>query len=303
MTGLTDFITEAQWTDILLVWYVIVDDVYRILEGHHGRWRQRGPEPEFSDSEVITVSLLIDTFFHGHEDLGLSFLRQYHRDLFPRLLPPGQFNQRRRELRLITEQIRQYIVVDWGLIDPNDRCRLTDSAPIPACTYARASRNQTVSGAEYFGVMTSRGAKLFGWRLYLTTTADQVVDQWFLAPAAPHDSKVMASLFEDDRNLAVFGDGAFHDPAEMTFLQRSRNIHVWATPRKDSRTPWPDEFRRLATRLRRRIETALSVLVTVFNIERPASRSLSGCVARIATRMLAYTLTFITGPLLAQLNP
>ena len=301
MTGLTDFITEALWEDILLVWFVLVDDAYQVLETHHGRWRRRGPQPTFGDSEVITVSLAIDTFFHGHEDLGLAFLRQYHLDMFPNLLPPGQFNQRRRQLRLIMEQIRRYINAAWGLVDPQEPFRLMDSAPIPACTYARASRNQTIAGPEYFIVMKSRGAKLFGWRLYLTTTCDQVVDEWMLAPAAPRDSKVMHGLFDHVRDQIVFGDGAFHDPVEMNYLRKTRNIHVWATPRKDSRTPWPAEFRRLATRLRLRVETALSVLVTVFNIERPGSRSLSGCIARVATRMLAYSLAFITGPLLALL--
>ena len=108
-------------------------------------------------------------------------------------------------------------------------------------------------------------------------------------------------LFDSIRDQVVFGNGAFHDPAEMDYLRKPRNIHVWARHRKDSRTPWPAEFRRFAARLRLRVETALSVLVTVFNIERPGSRSLSGCIARVATRMLAYSLAFITRPLLAQL--
>jgi hypothetical protein len=124
MTGLTDFITNAQWEDILTVWYVVGDDAYKAWEATSGPWRQRGPEPEFSDSEVITVALMIETFFHGHAALGLAFLRQYHRELFPQLLPDGQFNERRRALGLITEQIRQVVTHTWGLIEPEDRARL-----------------------------------------------------------------------------------------------------------------------------------------------------------------------------------
>jgi hypothetical protein len=150
--------------------------------------------------------------------------------------------------------------------------------------------------------MKSRGAKLFGLRLPLTTTGAQVVDRWLLAPAAPRDSKVMAAVFEDAHDLIAFGDGAFHDPTVRQHLRQRHHIQGWATPRKDSLQPWPLDFRQWANRLRRRIETALSVLVTVFNIEHPGSRSLSGLIARVATRMLAYTLCFITGPLLAQLG-
>jgi hypothetical protein len=55
-------------------------------------------------------------------------------------------------LGLVIEQIRPYLTYEWGLIDPDDGYRLIDSAPIPVCTYARASRNQTVAGPESFSV-------------------------------------------------------------------------------------------------------------------------------------------------------
>jgi len=304
MTGLTDFITKAPWSDILLIWFVLVDDAYLGLAAYYGRPgrpRQRGPQPTFTDSEVITVALFIDTFFHGHEALGLAFLRQYHRDLFPRLLPHGQFNARRRALGLLIEQIRQYLTYRYDLIDLQDDVRLVDSAPVPACTYARAPRNATFAGAEYYSVMPCRKAKLFGLRLQVLVTAAQVVDRWQLVPAAPQEAKALPGLLADTEGLEVFGDGSFHDPLIERDLERKRTVHVWATPRRDSRQPWPVEFRRLATRLRLRVETALSVLATVFHIEQPGARSADGYVARVATRLLAYNLCFITGPLLAQL--
>ena len=34
MTGRTDFIKEAEWADILTIWYVVVDEAYQALE--HG---------------------------------------------------------------------------------------------------------------------------------------------------------------------------------------------------------------------------------------------------------------------------
>lgn len=296
MTGLTDFITEALWRDLLLVWYVLVDDAYQALAAFHGREgrpRRRGPQPTFTDSEVITVALCIDTLFDGHEERGLSFVRQYHHDLFPRLLPNGQFNARRRALTGMIEQIRVYLTHRYDLIDPADEVRLVDSAPLPVCTYARAPRNATLAGAEYYSVMSCRKAKLFGLRLHVVITADQVVDRWGLAPAAPQDAKMLPHLLAEHEDLDVYGDGGYHEPLQERDFAREQNVHVWATPRRDSRTPWPEEFRRLATRLRRRVETALSVLATVFHIEQLGARSLDGLKARVATRLLAYNLCFI----------
>jgi hypothetical protein len=304
MDSLTDFITQYRWEDIFTVWFVLVDDAHMALQDRFGPWRRRGPKPAFADSEVITVALIADTFFAGDEDKTLSFVRQYHLDMFPKLPSPGHFNQRRRALSMITEQVRRALIVQWGLLQEGDTCRLVDSAPIPVCTYTRAKENRTICEDRhmYFGVMSSRKAKLFGFRLHVGTSTNQVVDNWLLAPASLHDSQV-SGLYEGESlaGLLMLGDGAFNNPGWRASLRykHGADLQIWTTPRADSRWPWPSEFRRVVSRMRRRVETALSVMCTVFNIEQPRSRSLSGLVCRVATRMLAYTLSFITAPLLA----
>jgi hypothetical protein len=303
MTGRTDFITDACWEDVWTIWYILVDDAYQTLETHYGAWRRRGPQPVLHDSEVITMALIVDTWFHGHEALGLAFLRQYHPTLFPHLPSEGHFNERRTLLGPLIDQIRRLLTHHYGLIDPDNPDRLIDSAPIPICTYRRARQNQTVTGSEYFGVMSTRGAKLFGMRLHLTTTTDQVIDDWLLAPASHHDSQVMPALFEQLDERVVLGDGAYHNPAVEPVLAEHQVV-VYAPPRRDNRKrpPWPQAMRRFVGRVRREIETALSILTTVFDVERPGSRSLAGLVCRISTRLLAYNLCFLTGALLVQLD-
>ena len=292
MTGLTDYITECRWEDIFITWHVLVDDAYQAICQRIGRLRQRGPEPDLSDSEVITIAFIAETFFHGNEELCLAFIRQYHADLFPRLLDDTRFNRRRRALLGMIEAIRRQLTE--MLIDLEDRVRLVDSAPIPLCTYTRGRECATVAGADYRGVMVSRRAKLFGMRLYLTTTMEQVVDQWMLAPAAHRDGKMSPILFEDAYNLWVLGDNAFHDPTSADWLKGQRNIILVAMQRRDFKERWPQALRRFLNRIRRRVESALSVLCTVFNLEHPGSRSLSGLLTRIATRLLAYNLSFLT---------
>jgi hypothetical protein len=301
MLGGTNFITEARWTDIMLIWFVLVDDAYHTLEQHYGAWRRRGPTPQFSDSEVITVALLIDTFYHGHEALGLSFIRQYHADWFPHLPSDGHFNERRTLLGPLIDQIRRQISAQAGLLDATDAVRLIDSAPIFVATYGRGSVNQTLCGAEYFGVAASQGAKVFGLRLTITTTTDQVLDRWLLAPAARHDSATLADALAETTECFVLADGAYRNPFIQALLHDRQGIDLLAPPRQDSVAPWPAASRRLVNRVRRRIETALSILTTVFDIEHPRARSLHGLIARISTRLLAYNLCFLRRGLLAQL--
>jgi hypothetical protein len=291
MHGLTDYITAHPWVDVFTTWYVLVDTAYQAIIAETGQLRQRGPQPTFSDSEVITVALIAETFFHGHEELCLSFIRQYHHALFPRLLDDTRFNRRRRLSAGLIEAVRQFFTA-W-LIAPDDPVRLVDSAPIPVCTYMRSPQCQTVLGSDYCGVMTSRRAKLYGFRIHFTTTTTQVVDQWMLAPASYWDGKLTPALLADVAGLWVIGDNAFHDPTAIDWLQQQRHIRLTAIQRRDARIPWPRELRTRLNNLRRTIESALSVLCTVFHLEQPGSRSLSGLIARISTRLLAYTLSFL----------
>jgi hypothetical protein len=189
--------------------------------------------------------------------------------------------------------------VGTALIAPSDDVRLIDSAPIPVCTYQRSRLCTTVQGHAYCGIMASRKAKLFGLRMVLTTTLDQVVDQWMLVPAAPHDSKTAEALFEEAAHLLVLGDSAYCAPFLQQRLATTRHIRLLAPPqRKQVRGQWPPAVRRFVNRQRRRIESALSVLATVFKVAQVGSRSLAGLVTRIATRILAYTLSFLVKPIL-----
>ena len=137
----------------------------------------------------------------------------------------------------------------------------------------------------------------------MTTSVGQVVDDWLLAPASLHDSTPMGAVFEQAHDLLVVGDGAFQSPALEPVLREKHRVEVLAPPRRDSRKrePWSKAKRAWIGRVRRKIETALSVLQTVFHIEQPAARSLRGVICRISTRLLAYNLSFVTGSLLVQL--
>jgi hypothetical protein len=294
MRGLTDYITECDWVDVFTIWFVLVDDTFTLL---YPRLRASGPVPTFADSEVITISLISDTYFHGNEELALAFVRQHYLMLFPKLLSNSRFNRRRRALSACIEGVRR--ALSAALIDPDDALRLTDSAPIPVCTYQRGYTCQTVSGANYCSVMASRKAKLFGFHLALTTTFDQVVDEWMLAPAAPRDGKMAEPLLADAFDLLVCGDNAYRDPGVADRLKAKHGITLLAPPRLHYDTiQWPAEFRQLFNRVRRRIESALSVLCVVFHVEHPGSRSLSGLVTRVATRILAYTISFFASAIL-----
>lgn len=292
MNGLTDYITEQDWEDSITSWYVRIDDAYKRYIARRGRpLRSRGPAPKLTDSEVITIGVIIETFFQGHEELGYAFVCQYLSDLFPELLDLDRFNERRRRLVAAIEAIRRDLR-DQKL-DKEDAVRLVDSAPITLMTYTRGKRCRSVVGSQYFGVVTSKKSKFFGLRLHATVTADQMIDEWLLAPASVHDLRVLDALVLDCRDLVLVGDKAYNDEELENRLWVKRNIQLLPLRRENQSKQWSDDVRQALGRVRHRIETVFSTLVTTFNVQRPRGRSLAGHVVRIATCVLAHTLSFL----------
>jgi hypothetical protein len=291
MNGLTNYITERSWIDIVTTWFVLVDDAYQRFIAKRGkRLRSNGTEPIFADSEVITVSLILETFFQGHEEVGYTFVTQYMHDLFPRLVDLDRFNVRRRELIAVIEAIRR----DFRnqKLDGQDRVRLTDSAPITLMTYSRGARCVSVVGHDYFGVVTSKKAKVFGLRLHVTVTVNQLIDEWLLAPASFVDGKVLEALVENQSDLVLIGDKGYTDADLEERLWQTRRIQLLPLRRKNEKRQWSEEIRQILGRVRHQVETVFSVTSTVFNLEHPRGRSIAGHVVRVATIILAHTLSF-----------
>lgn len=212
------------------------------------------------------------------------------RPLSPQLIDLDRFNVRRRALIAVLEAIRRDLRDQ--LLASAAAIRVVDSAPVPLTTYTRGARCQSVVGRHYFGVGASKKARFFGFRFHLTATLGQVVDAWLLAPASIHDLRVVAALVADAQDLVLSGDKASNDAEFAARLWRKRQILLVPFRRTNQTEQWPAAIRRPLSQVRHGVETVFSILTTVFNIQRPRGRSLAGYVVRVATCILAYTLSF-----------
>lgn len=298
MPNITDFITKYSWENILIALFVITDDICRLLYDDNSRPRARGPQPDMADSEVITLAIFTDTFFQGNEELALTHINNYHRDLFPDLLERSRFNRRRRNLTMEIEAVRRCITIDLGVEE--DPYRLTDSLPIELCEYVRGTRCRSIPAEEpedrdkWFGVIPSKRKKKFvGPRLHFTTTLAGIVDSWLLAPGALHDLTPTPELLRTYQDKLAVGDKAYNDADLEADLRREQSVLLCPLRRKNQKTQWSEAIAYALQKARRLIETAGSVLTTVFRLNRPGARSWSGVVARTATKLLAYNMAFV----------
>jgi len=310
MQGLTDYLTEQSWEDTLIATYVLVADRLAQAAQNAQFVRTRGPDPNYDDAQIITIALAADFWFAGDEEKTLHFLRQYHPTLWSNGIPDTtRFNVRRRELTEVIEGLRRQFRDEWrsqhpmappaaaGESNPDleARIRLVDSAPVILTSRGRGGRTPTIepqSRAEWFGVCTSQDFKFFGARVHATVCLDQMLDEWVLAPGSYPDIKVFPALCDGYACLIYIGDKGYVS-AETEALVWERGRHQLLPLRRDNQhEQWPDGIQRILGQLRHRIETAFSVLTTAFNLRYPHGRSCTGFVARTATKMLAYTISF-----------
>ncbi|MBM4464443.1 MAG: hypothetical protein FJ014_02550 [Chloroflexi bacterium] len=103
----------------------------------------------------------------------------------------------------------------------------------------------------------SKRAKLFGFRVHLTTTVKQIVDEWLLAPAAHHDVKILPFVLKDREDLQVILDKAYNDEDQELRMWREQDILLLPLRRKNTRAQWEPDVKAVLKRVRRRVETAL----------------------------------------------
>ena len=126
----------------------------------------------------------------------------------------------------------------------------------------------------------------------MTTTLDQMIDTWLLAPGSYEDRKPLLALLEGRQGLSIIGDkGYVSQDLEDRLWQDGEHL-LLALKRKNQKAQWPAGIQKILGMLRHNVETAFSVLTTAFNFEKPGSRSLSGFIARITTKLLAHTISF-----------
>jgi hypothetical protein len=114
-----------------------------------------------------------------------------------------------------------------------------------------------------------------------------------LAPASVPDGKAVDALLENCTDLAVIGDKAYNDEELEDCLWHKRRIQLLPLRKSNQKKQWPDDVRRAMGRVCHRVETVFSALTTVFNVQRPRGRSLAGHVVRVATCILAHTMSFL----------
>jgi hypothetical protein len=270
--------------------YVTVDELFQtsVLPQDH----RPGPRSTFSDSEVITLTLVAEIVGLDDETVFLDYVARNHRALLPLLPDRSRYNRRRRALGEATNTIRrQLLSFLLALLPPDDRplCGL-DSLPVPVVGFHHARGRHRWYGWAPYGDNATKQQTIYGFKLHLLMTADGMITDFALAPAHLTDGTFTDQLLRDKAGLLVLGDKAYLNALLQGDLHALHGVTLLTPQRANQQQQLPDALTRLVSHFRQMIETINSQLAGQFNIETNKAKCLSGLVARLQAKLAAHTL-------------
>lgn len=275
---------------LFIIVFVLIDDLYRKIVPECVLNRP-GPDPQLSDSEVITISLVGEMFLDS-ETAWCDFVYRNYRYLFPNLNERSRFHWRNKDLWVVKNLLRHRIL--GNLNTPFERYHLVDSMPVPICKYVRSKRCRFFLGEvdkdTMFGVCESKDEKVYGFKLHLLITVEGIIVNFIIAPAAPHDLTLLSEILEAFNNLIVGADKGYISKALQEALKQAQKITL-ITPKKVNQIEKNTEAEKwFLARYRKMVETVNSLLSEQFHITRTRARKLWGLFSKIISKITSLTL-------------
>lgn len=290
---------QVDKNTILTAIYIIVDDIIKSSPIIQTALSRPGPNPELTDSEIVTIALYQELIGDPREDhfyrLHQSWLRKY----FPNLNERSRYNRRKRDLWSIILAIRVTLLFLLHVFETDTA--LTDSAPVPAVSYKRDKRATKFHQAGY-GFCNSKAMRYFGYKLHSLVTLTGTILDFVLTSAGPYDNQVVVEFFgrHQEQIRLVLGDKAYNDPELQAYLKEQFAIMLWA-PRKANQIQVESKKSvKSKNTIRLIVETVNSQLQEQFHLSKHYAKSQWGIFTRIAAKITGHTIGMLINQILGR---
>ena len=275
----------------------VVEKIMKTLYDAHfpnAENRSPGRNPECPDSDILAIGWLLEYITEDSENAGYRCLKAELKTVFGSLPERSRFNRRRRNLSGASEVIRRTLA-DFL---PQTQVFLVDSFPIPICDFKRAKSSRSdLKWADASGTLATYGhcatkslGTFFGFRGHLITTGTGVPVDFAIAAADIDDREVLPLLSERGRYPILLGDKGYISGPLQDELLETENTCLLPTLRSNQKHQYPETFRKLQVRVRRRIETTIGQLTEQCGVSRVRARTQWGLQTRMSHKFGACLL-------------
>lgn len=279
--------------------FVLVDDWYQ-TEGITLKALSPGAKPEMSDSEIMTLALMMDYLPFPGETQFIGFIRANYQAWFPNLLTQSQFNRRFRQLEPMLERLRRKWV--WQLGGENATSFVIDTKPIPVMGYRRSKRRSDFDGSANYGYCAARKMKYFGYKLVMLSTLKGLPIAYELVSGNTDERKAVEGVLEAVRHCDIYGDKGFigqdwrreASPLGQEAIASSTGNQIWTIHRENQQHQHSSDLKRLISKVRQRIEGVFhEIQNTGRNPERLLNKTVVGFTTHMAAKITSHTLRLL----------
>ena len=166
------------------------------LVNDKGNITRRGPVPSFLDIEVVALGMASEDEEIDSENWLFESNLNECQHLIPNLISRRQFNDRRKTVSNLCEQIRSRIANHIG---GGEDYFCIDSKLIEVCRLARGNRCKMGRKADFatawdFGYCASQGIYFFEYKLHARCRLIGVVHSYDLSKASVHDINYLKDI-------------------------------------------------------------------------------------------------------------
>ena len=279
--------------EMFLHLFCLIDDLYKACVPETVRHRPGAERLRFSDSEVITLSLMQEALSNDSETSFHRLVEKNYRALFPQLLERSRYHRRRKALSGVQLHLLRQLMealktlAAWFVVD---------SAPIETVAFARSRSGRYSMPEAAYGYVAAKRRHFFGFRLHLLITDEGAVIDFVLSPADVGERRVAEYLLRPHApgGPPVLGDNGYSGPHLRALLGRAGG-RLWYGARPSHRPKSKNEarLRRFHRSKRALVETVFSMLSDQFRLETTRARSLLGLKMRTVAKLLAYNVSFL----------
>jgi hypothetical protein len=282
-------------SDVFLVVYTLVDDLYQKLFGSPKYFRlSPNYEPVFTDSEVITLALVKELKGYESQNSWWNYVSKNYRDLFPKLCDRTRYVRRLANLERAVAKIREQLV--FLLNADLSQLRVVDSFPLSVCHLARV-RNSSLPFDYHatFGYCAAKKEHFYGFKVHLVTDPRGIIVGFIVTSGHVHDTKGLVYLLADSLNeeeimrqiIEIFGDKGYVGEEYEQLLEAEFGVKMWAMRKNEATSSIYNE---IIGKGRKIIETTISVLTGVLKGGNTLTRSVKGLRLSLLTKITAFNL-------------